>query len=149
VSGFACRNPRGFWAAEFDLLASPQSPVLAPEEIERLASTTAARPALAPIGLHRYALVRPTGSALLLLDVEAPDQVGFLAQLLAHLAFLSLFPGEVWIATSGGAARVRLHLRAVAGTEAVEQARVAVRRERERLVTMHAHNTPSAVTWTP
>jgi hypothetical protein len=149
VSGFACRNPRGFWAAEFDLVGTPQSLPLSPMDVERLATTTATRSALPPLRLHRYGLTRPPGSALLLLDVEAPDQIGFLAQLLSHLAFLSLFPVEMRVETARGVARDRLHLRSIAGNEPADQALAAVRVELDRLVTTHPNNNPSKLTLTP
>jgi hypothetical protein len=134
VSGLACRNLRGFWAAEFDVLASTGCPALSPPEIERLATTPVTRPALPPIHLHRYSLVRPIGSPMLTLDVEAPDQRAFLAQLLSRLAFLSLFPVEMRIETTRGFAHDRLHLRGIAGHEPLDQTLAAVRTELDRLL---------------
>jgi hypothetical protein len=113
-SGFAARNQRGHWAAEFELSAGPDiDPFRVDFDALVVAPSILATPAA--LRLHRYSLARPAGDSRVGLSVQAPDHIGFLAALLTPLAMFSLFPVEMKIDTVRGMAHDRFHLRSTAG----------------------------------
>jgi hypothetical protein len=116
------------------LLGSPSDPELVSVDLDLLVTKEIGEGTLPPIRISRYLLTRPMGDAPLVLTVEAPDQIGFLAQLLGELSFFSLFPVEMRIETVHGVVRDRVHLRSVAGTAPSEEALDAVKRGLDRLV---------------
>lgn len=133
-SGFGSRNARGFWTAEFELRRTRSS--LDPARIDYggLLRAPQIRSLLMPIRLYRYSAVRRNGEQRVYLDVEAPDQVGFLAQLLSQLAFFSLFPVEMRIETKQGHVHDTVHLASVAGGAPSEPAILALRRDLDGLL---------------
>jgi hypothetical protein len=131
-SAFASRNARGFWAAEFEL--TERRPGLDAEAVDfyRLATEPPPAPgaeALPGIRLHRFTLQRPNGDNRLHLEIEAPDQMGFLARLLSRLAQGALFPVEMRMETARSLVRGALHLRSLAGPAPAEEEIEAVRRQ--------------------
>src|SRR5262249_6456467 len=114
-SGFASRNARGFWTAEFELRRTRSSLDPARIDYAGLLEAPQVRGVLTPIRLHRYSATRGNGETRVRLSVEAPDQIGFLAQLLSRFAFFSLFPVEMRIETQQGHVRDTVHLASVAG----------------------------------
>jgi hypothetical protein len=136
--GEASRDARGFWTAGFEVRTSASS--LDPAGIDFTGLVNAPEPptALKAIQLHRYSLTRPPGETRLILEVEAPDQIGFLAQLLSRLAFFSLFPVEMRIETSSAVVRDTVHLSSVAGSAPSEDAVAALRRDLDRLLIVSA-----------
>lgn len=70
----------------------------------------------------------------LLLEVSAPDQLGFLAALLNRLAFLFLFPEEMRIETVKGKAVDRFRLKGIGGNPPSATARAALQRKLQDLV---------------
>ena len=71
---------------------------------------------------------------LALLEIEGEDRVGFLAALLRRMAYLSLFPVELELETSGGRALDRFWLRSAGDRAPSERARVALAASLEALV---------------
>jgi hypothetical protein len=128
-SGFGSRNARGFWTAEFELRRTRSSLDPARIDYAGLLKAPPARGVLTPIRLYRYSAVRGNGEKRVCLDVEAPDQVGFLAQLLSQLSFFSLFPVELRVETRQGHVHDTVHLASVAGGAPSDHALVALRRD--------------------
>jgi hypothetical protein len=129
-SAFASRNPRGFWAAEFEMTERRPGMDAASVDFYRLATDpprAQAAEALPALRLHCYTLLRPTGDNRLHLEIEAPDQMGFLAQLLFELAASALFPVEMRMETSRRLVRGALHLRSLAGPAPSDEEIAAVR----------------------
>jgi len=115
-TAFASRNARGFWTAGFEVRGTPSGRDPAQVDFVDLLTAREQPSALKPIRLHRYSINRLVGDTRIILEVEAPDQIGFLAQLLSRLTFFSLFPVEMRIETTRGLVRDVLHLSSVAGS---------------------------------
>jgi hypothetical protein len=65
--------------------------------------------------LYHFDLTRTGDGSALELTLRAPDQLGFLANLLGHLAFFSLFPESMNVATINGVALDVFSLRGLGG----------------------------------
>jgi len=70
----------------------------------------------------------------LILEIRAADQLGFLAALLNHLAFLFLFPEEMHIETVNGKAVDGFRLKGIGGTAPSDSARAALQRMLQDLI---------------
>jgi hypothetical protein len=133
-SGSASRDERGFWTAEVEITRTEAS--LDPEHVD-FAALVVAPPLpgiLSPIRLRRYTLVRPKGELRLKLELEAVDQIGFLAQMLSQLAFVSMFPVEMKIRTERGFVYDVFYLTGVGGILPPDPAVVGLRRELDALL---------------
>jgi hypothetical protein len=74
--------------------------------------------------LYHFDLARTEDGSALELTLRAPDQLGFLGNLLGHLAFFSLFPESMSVTTVNGVALDMFSLRALGGaapTQNIEQ----------------------------
>ncbi len=113
VRGAARRNAERGWSAKFELRGAVGAEL---EQIDFLALTRDTRQATSVPGLElqSFELSRSSEREALLLQIQALDQVGFLAALLAHLAGFVLFPEEIRIETSQHEARDTLWLCSVA-----------------------------------
>jgi len=133
-SGFASRDERGLWTADFEISRTETS--LDPEHVDfaGLVMAPALQGVLAPIRLSRYTVDRPKGELRLRLDLEAADQIGFLAQMMSQLAFLSLFPVEMKIRTERGVVHDVFYLTGVGGILPPEPAVAGLRRELDLLL---------------
>lgn len=121
--GHATSEGAGFWSAQLELLC-PADDQPTREQIARLLESNGAAGFTLPLDLLSYGLAPSTRhGGCLLLELEAPNRVGFLAALLRRLAYFSLFPVELQLETSAGAARDRLWLRG--GGDSLPAPRVA------------------------
>ena len=124
--GFARLGSAG-WRAELMLARETGAPD--PLLVDYLALALRAPRDLGPpaLALDAYRLVRrPDGG--LDLEVEGPDQLGFLGGLLERLAFLALVPQAMWVETGPAGLRDRFLLRRVGGGPPTE-ATVRILRE--------------------
>jgi UTP:GlnB (protein PII) uridylyltransferase len=115
VRGVARRNAERRWSAEFELRGADDSSL---DQVDFLALTRETSDAVSVLGLelHTFELSRSSErSGVLVLRIQAPDRVGFLASLLAHLAGFVLFPEEIRIETFHDEARDALWLSSVGG----------------------------------
>ncbi len=120
-------DARGHWAATFEVTAGPRATEPSSIDLATLASEPARYRGPARFALASYALTRSADGDEALLVVDAPDQSGFLAQLLDLLALFSLFPSEMEIRTVAGRVHDRLTLRSTGGATPSERALAAVR----------------------
>jgi hypothetical protein len=116
--GFARLAPDG-WHAELELAraAGSTDPLLV--DYLALALRAPGDVALPSLALDRYRLAR-RGDGGLDLEVEGPDQLGFLGGLLERLAFLALVPEAMWLETGPAGLRDRFLLRRAAGGSPTE-----------------------------
>jgi hypothetical protein len=129
----ASRNTRGFWTAGFEvtrIIGAPDGDDV--DFTELLAAPGPPRHPI-PIRLYGYTLSPPADARRLVLEVEAPDQIGFLSQLLNRLAFFSLFPVEMRIETTGGIVRDTVYVSSVGGGLPSADVVEALRRELDGL----------------
>ncbi len=115
VRGAARRNAERHWSAEFELRGADDREL---EQIDflALAREVSASSSVLGLELQTFELSRASErAAALALRIQAPDRVGFLASLLAHLAGFVLFPEEIRIETFQQEARDTLWLSSVAG----------------------------------
>jgi hypothetical protein len=115
VMGHALRDAAGTWRAHLDVDVSRA--LVDPETVD-VASLAVDRPAprdAAPLRLTALDLGRRE-DGLLVVQLAAPDELGFLGRLLHELAVLKLHPVEVAITTRTGVAHDRLVL-AAGGTD--------------------------------
>jgi hypothetical protein len=115
VRGTARRNAERRWSAEFELRGIDDS---SRAPVDFLALTREPSDAASVLGLElqTFELSRSSErSGVLALRIQAPDRVGFLASLLAHLAGFVLFPEEIRIETFQDEARDALWLSSVGG----------------------------------
>jgi hypothetical protein len=133
-SAFAVRDERGLWNAEFELRRTATSLDPAHVDFASLVSAPAMQGILEPIRLLRYTVVRPKGELRLRLELEASDQIGFLAQMLSQLVFLSLFPVEMTIRTEHGVVHDVFYLTGVGGILPPDHAVAGLRRELDVLL---------------
>jgi hypothetical protein len=115
VRGAARRNAERRWSAEFELRGADGSSL---DHVDFLGLTRETSDAVSVLGLElqTFELSRPSErSGVLVLRIQAPDRVGFLASLLAHLAGFVLFPEEIRIETFQDEARDALWLSSVGG----------------------------------
>lgn len=141
-SGFAARNQRGHWTAEFDLSATPIAADPFTVDFQALVEAPPAAGPLPPLRLHRYSLLRAAGESRVVLTVDAPDQIGFLAALLTPLSMFSLFPVEMTIDTVRAVVHDRFHLRSTAGRAPSDEALLSVRQWLDRCVPMGTASPP-------
>ena len=115
VRGTARRNAERRWSARFDVLGANEAEL---SRIDFLALTREAGDVarVPSLDLQTFELSRSSERAnVLTLRIQAPDCVGFLASLLAHLAGFVLFPEEIRIDTHHHEARDTLWLSTVGG----------------------------------
>jgi UTP:GlnB (protein PII) uridylyltransferase len=87
------------------------------------------------ISLVDFSLGEPEQhNGALYLEVRAADQLGFLAALLNHIAFMFLFPEEMSIETVNGTALDRFRLKGIGGTPPSPTARAALQRKLRDLI---------------
>lgn len=127
-SGFASRNARGHWTAEFDVSLGHGAAEPARLDVRSLIAAPAMRSNWPDLRLTACSLTRPVGEPQVIAVVEGRDQPGFLAQLLSQFACFSLFPVEMRIDTMRGHVRDRFHLRSVAGSAPPEETLAIIRR---------------------
>jgi hypothetical protein len=114
VTGHATHDAGGWWRAHLDVdvtraLVDPESVDVAALEAER-------QPARSTEPLRLTALdVARREDGLLVVQLAAPDELGFLGRLLRELATLKLHPFEVAVSTRTGVAHDRLVLSAAGG----------------------------------
>jgi UTP:GlnB (protein PII) uridylyltransferase len=115
VRGTARRNAERRWSAEFELRSADDNSL---EQVDFLALTRepSAPASMLGLELQTFELSRSSErTGVLALRIQAPDRVGFLASLLAHLAGFVLFPEEIRIETFQNEARDALWLSSVGG----------------------------------
>jgi len=115
VSGVARRTAPRRWTAA--IVVRPQSGGGHPERIDYLALAHQRHPlgTAVPIDIKSFAVEVDDRTEALLLEVTAPDRIGFLGSLLDRLAGLALFPEDMTIDTQDGLALDRFALKAVGG----------------------------------
>lgn len=127
VRGVARRNTQRRWSATFEMRGASESSL---QRVDFLGLARLDAESAAPIQLElaRFELTRSTERAgMLELRINAPDRVGFLAALLAHLAGFVLFPVEIRIDTFQGVAEDALFLTSVAGESPPPEIEAALR----------------------
>jgi hypothetical protein len=115
VRGSARRGAERRWSAEFELRGAGDAEL---EQVDflALAREPSDSSTVIPLELQSFELSRSSERAgALALRIQAPDRVGFLASLLAHLAGFVLFPEEIRIDTFHDQARDALWLSSVGG----------------------------------
>jgi hypothetical protein len=130
----ASRDARGFWTAGFEVTRTADG--MDPEEVD-FSDLLTAEPLAAdvePPRVYGYSLRRLLGEARLVLELEAPDQIGFLSRLLRRLSFFPLFPVEMKIETAGGIVRDTVHLTSVGGSAPSANAVAALCRDLDALL---------------
>jgi hypothetical protein len=127
VRGAARRNAERRWSAEFEVRGA------ADDELARVDFLALTRElgdvsSVIALELQSFELSRSAerGGALAL-RIQAPDRVGFLASLLAHLAGFVLFPEEIRIDTFQKEARDALWLSSVGGQSPAPETEGALR----------------------
>jgi hypothetical protein len=113
--GLVRRDARGHCVAEFEFSGAPAGVEPATLDYASFASSAASGSQATGLRLDDYSLVGPSGDGTVALTLEAPDQAWFLGGLLERLAYFSLFPTEMWIETTGGMVKDRVHLRSIGG----------------------------------
>jgi UTP:GlnB (protein PII) uridylyltransferase len=115
VRGKARRNAERRWSASFEMRGAAYDEL---EQLDFLALARAQSEASSVISLEldSFELSRSSErTGALSLRIQAPDRVGFLASLLAHLAGFVLFPEEIRLDTFQNEARDALWLSSVGG----------------------------------
>jgi UTP:GlnB (protein PII) uridylyltransferase len=105
-----------FWVAEFEIEPTRGDVQVESVDFLAMAASSARAPGLRRLALSEFAVGDPArhGGAMYL-EVRGRDQVGFLAELLGQLAFLTFFPEEMIVQTSGDQVFDRFLLKGVAG----------------------------------
>ena len=127
VRGRAQRNAERSWSAEFEVRGALHHEL---EQIDFLALTreVSSTSELGGLELRTFDLSRSSERVgALALRIQAPDRVGFLASLLAHLAGFVLFPEEIRIDTFKNEARDALWLFSVGGQSPAPEIESALR----------------------
>lgn len=137
-SGHAlCVHP-GHWRGEFTL-DCPRGERPLPTQLAPLLEVDAGAGFTTPIELLDYRLEPSrTREGCLILEVEGPDRVGFLAALLRRLAYLALFPVELRLETRRGLAHDRLWLRGAGGRAPLPRTEKALAASLDALVCRRA-----------
>jgi hypothetical protein len=127
VRGVARRNAERRWSAEFEVRGAADREL---EQIDFLKLTREPSDASSVLGLELSGFELSRSServGVLALRIQAPDRVGFLASLLAHLAGFVLFPEEIRIDTYQQEARDSLWLSSVGGQSPAPEIEAALR----------------------
>jgi hypothetical protein len=113
-SGYATQDDAGGWQSKFVLDFSNSS--ANPQELDYATFTeqTATGDRSGTPKLSRFELKR-RADQFLVLKVEGPDQIGFLAAILNRVSILSLFPSSLEIDTYKGEIRDAIVLRGISG----------------------------------
>lgn len=114
MTGHAARDAEGSWRAHLDVDVSRA--IVDPETVDvaGLAGDCPPHPDGAPLRLTALDIGR-RDDGLLVVQLAAPDELGFLGRLLRELADLELHPVEVAVSTRTGVAHDRLVLSATGG----------------------------------
>jgi hypothetical protein len=112
--GGAKSNDARQWLAEFEV--TPHGTLdLSTLDYLGLCRDDAVARSKEELKLYHFDLARTEDGAALELTLRAPDQLGFLGNLLSHLAFFSLFPESMNVVTMNGVALDMFSLRALGG----------------------------------
>ncbi len=111
--GAKCNDAR-HWLAEFTLSLHGVLDLSSLDYLGLCRDESVARSS-EDLKLYHFDLARTHDGAALELTLRAPDQLGFLGNLLSHLAFFSLFPESMSVATVNGVALDVFSLRALGG----------------------------------
>jgi len=116
AQGFAKKMREKFWVAEFEIEPTRGDVQVESMDFLAMAVSSARAPGLRRLALSEFAVGDPAvhGGAIYL-EVRGRDQVGFLAELLGQLAFLTFLPEEMIVQTTDGEVFDRFLLRGPAG----------------------------------
>jgi hypothetical protein len=125
TAGHALREPGGTWRAHLDVDVS--AALVVPDDVD-VAALAAQRPQPGDTASMRLSAVdvRRRADGFLLVEVEAPDETGFLGRLLRRVSLLGLYPLEVSVATHGGVVHDRLVLSGIGVTIPSEDVAITV-----------------------
>jgi hypothetical protein len=139
VRGHAKRSCRRSWVAELQLRATEGGADPRAVDYARLADglVEPARPADLALDSY-YADGSPDSGGALLLEVRAPDRVGFLGSILHRLASLSLVPDEMTLDSRADCVFDRFQLKTADGRLPSDEARRALVRTLDGLVSRAA-----------
>lgn len=116
VQGFAKRMREKTWVAEFEIEATRGGMVVKSLDFVAMAISSARAPGLRRLALSAFTVGDPTQhEGAIYLEVRGQDQVGFLAELLGQLAFLTFFPEEMIVQTTGDQVFDRFLLKGLGG----------------------------------
>lgn len=116
VQGFAKKVREKAWVAEFEIESARGGLAVDSMDFIAMAVSSARAPGLRRLALSAFTVGDPAmhGGAIYL-EIRGRDQVGFLAELLGQLAFLTFFPEEMVVQTIDDAVFDRFLLRGPAG----------------------------------
>lgn len=124
VSGRAAEEDELEWSASFTLDFAGSA--ADPEAVDYVGLAGKTLPAdLAKVVLTGFRVTRRDDQQLEL-ELEGPDQIGFLGRILMRLSLLALFPSSMVINTVGGQIKDRIILHGIGGKGPAEAAKVSL-----------------------
>ena len=116
VQGFAKKVREKAWVAEFEIEQTRGDLRVESLDFVAMAISSARAPGLRRLALSAFTAGDPAQhEGAIYLEVRGQDQVGFLAELLGQLAFLSFFPEEMIVQTTGDQVFDRFLLKGLGG----------------------------------